>query len=149
MLSGYQLLLFTQIFQNFLIYKVLWTLNLYEGVSRNQLILVTLNLTSKFFWNFFIFRVLWTLNFSEGVSGHQLFFVMLNLRSKIFWNFFLSHALWTLNLSGDGVWTPTCFGDSKFEVKFFGIFNLQTLVYAEFFAEGSGHQLFLVMLNLK
>ena len=48
-----------------------------------------------------------------------------------------------------GVWAPTFFGHSKFEVIFFGIFNLQSTVDAEFFTEGSGHQLFLVTLNLR
>ena len=42
------------------------------------------------------------------------------------------------------------FNHSKFEVKFFSeFFNLQSAVDAEFFARGSGNQLFLVTLNFR
>ena len=45
---------------------------------------------------------------------------------------------------------PTVFGHTKFEGKNFSeFFNLQSVMDAEFFREGSGHQLFLVTLNLR
>ena len=61
-------------FEEFFNYRALWTLNFSEGVFRQQLFLVTLNLRSKIFRNFFIYRVLWTLNLSgDGGLGTNFF----------------------------------------------------------------------------
>ena len=101
----------------------------------------------KNFQNFFIYRVLWTLNFLEGVSGHQVFLVMTNLRSNFFRKFLIYRTLLMLNFLQRGLGT-NLFGHTKFEVKnLSAFFNLQSTVDAEFFTEGSRHQLFLVMLN--
>ena len=57
--------------------------------------------------------------FILGVSGHQIFLVMLNLRSKIFWEFFPLQSILDSELFRGGVWVPTFFGHTKFEVKTF------------------------------
>ena len=48
---------------------------------------------------------------------------MPNLRPKIFWNFFLYQALMTLKFYG-GIWTPTFFGNPKFDVKNFFLYRV-------------------------
>ena len=89
--------------------------------------------------------MLWTLNISEGVSRYQLFLFTLN-----FLEFFhLQSTLDSECFRGD-VRAPTFFGHAKFEVKkFFGTFSFTEhsgLLIVQ--GKGSGHQLFLVMLNL-
>ena len=109
----------SKIFENFFVYRMLWTSNFLHGVFGHQLCLVTQNLRTQIFQNFFIYRVLWTLNLSKGVSGHQLSLVTLNLKSKIFWNFFIYIALWTLDFSQGLFWVPTFFGHTKLDLKNF------------------------------
>ena len=77
------------------------------------------------------------LNFEDWVSGHQLFLVMLNLRSKNFQNFFHLQSAVDSELLRLGVWAPTFFGHTKFEVKNFSkFFNLQSAVDSEFLRLG-------------
>ena len=128
-MSKYQLFLVmlnwrSKIFRNFLVYRVSWTLNFSEGVSRHQLFLVTLNfleffhlqstLDSELFrggvWaaTFFghatfevkIFRIFWFTEHS-GLSIFERMCVGSNFfwSHSIFWNFFIYRALWTLNFS--------------------------------------------------
>ena len=104
----------------------------------------------KIFSEFFILQNAMDSEFFTGGSGHQLILVTPNFRSNFFWNFLLYCTLWPLNLSGRGVWAPSFFGHTKFEVKnFWEFFHLQSAVDSESFAQGSGHQLFMVMLNLR
>ena len=120
-------------------------LNIWDDRSGHQIFLVALNLRSNIIWNFFVYRVLWTLYLSQVQS--PTFLVTLNLRSKSFQNIFLYQAVWTLNFSGRvGVWAPTVFCHTKFEVKTFSeFFHLQSALDSEFFRRGgvSGHHLFL------
>ena len=63
-------------------------MNFSEGVSRNQLLLVGLNLRLKIFWNLFIYRELWNLNCSgEGFLGINSF-GHCKFEVKIFLEFF-------------------------------------------------------------
>ena len=84
----------------FFIYRALWTLNFSEGVSGQQLFLVTLNfleffplqntLDAEFFR-----RGVWTPNF----FGHSKFEV------KFLWYFLINRALLMLNFSKRGLGT--------------------------------------------
>ena len=52
-------------------------------------------------------------------SGHQLFLIMQNFRSKIFREFFHLQSAVDSEFLRLGVWVPTFFGHTKFEVKKF------------------------------
>ena len=73
---------------------------------------------------------------------------MPNLRSKKFSEFFHLQSIVDSEFFRGGVWAPTFFGHTKFEVKHFSkFFDLHSAVDYEFFRWGVG-QIFLVMLNL-
>ena len=77
---------------------------------------------------------------------------MLNLRSNIFQKFLVYTAMWTLDCFAVGVWAPTFFRHTKFEVKnFLEFFNVDRGLWTLDFSQGlnSGYQLFLVTLNLR
>ena len=151
--SGHQIFLVTpnlrlKSFQNFFLYRALWSLNFTEGVWY-QLFLVTLNLKSKIFWIFPFTEHCGLWIFCRGWSGHQLFLGTPNLKSKIFRNFFLYQALWTeFFREGSG---PTFFGDAKFDLKkLWEFFALSSALDFEFVGRGgSCHQHFSVMPNLR
>ena len=70
-------------------------------------------------------------------SGHQLFLIMPNLRSKIFLDFFHLQSAVDSEFLRLGVWVPTFFGHTKFEVKNFSeFFNFQSAVDYEFLGLG-------------
>ena len=75
--SGYQVSvtvsLRSKIFENFFVYRMLWTSNFLHGVFGHQLCLVTQNLRTQIFQNFFIYRVLWTELFTGGQRVPTLF----------------------------------------------------------------------------
>ena len=140
----------SEIFWNFFIYRALWTLNFWQWFWAPIFVCHTKFEVKNFFRIFSFTECCELCSFCRGESGHPLFWVTLNLRSDIFWNFFIYTVLWTLNFSQE-VRPTTFFGHVEFEVKMFSeFFPLSSSLDSEFVGGGgSGHQLSLVMLNLR
>ena len=77
-----------KIFQNFFIYRVLWTLNFSEG-CLGLVFSVMPNLTPKKFLDFFCLQSALDSEYFTGGVWALTFLVMLYLRSKIVQNFFI------------------------------------------------------------
>ena len=121
-------------------------------VFGHQVVLVTSNFRLKKISELFCLQS--ALNsefFRGGLSRTQLFLVMPNLRPKSFWKFFIYRLLWTLNFSWREVWEPTFLVTHYLSSKFFRILSItkHSGLWRFHWEDWSGHQLFLVMLNLK
>ena len=77
----------SKFFQIFFIYRVMWTLNILDGVSGHQLFLVILNFRSKFFRNFLHLQSTVDLEFFRWDVQVPTFFGDAKFHVKFFSNF--------------------------------------------------------------
>ena len=137
-------------FPNIFTYWVLWTMNFSQGGSGPTFFGDAKFETKKFFgiFPFTEYSGLWI--FQRWCPGTNFFWSCQICGQKLFrfFSFTEFSGLWICR--GREVWVPTFLGHAKFEVKNFRNF----LIYRAFWTlnfswEGSGHQLFLVTLNLR
>ena len=137
--------------------KIFWNFSFTKRSGLNfserglgQFFLVMLNLRSKLFQNFFNLHSILNSEFLGGRgSGHQSFFGHAKFEVKIFLEFFSFTKHSGLNFS-EGVW-ENFFGLSQIwdQTNFWNFFVYWVLWTPNFLQGESGHQLFLVTLNLR
>ena len=150
--SGHQICLVTpnlrsKILWNFFHYQALWTLIFQRWVWANFFWSCQI-WDQTIFWNFFLYQVLWTEFFRGGVWTN-IFWLCQIWDLTIFWKFFpLPSALdWFFQR---GVWTNFFWLCQIWDLTIFWNFFIYRPLWTLNFSEWvSGHQLFLVTLNLR